>query len=358
MEINSVQKRLLKTALYTSPLIAIMWIVPLVIIRSFSPLRALTETLENTFIILLIWAINWGVYQLIKKYSSVKYSNTLRYLLSYLLVFCTVFLIKYSGAPYPHFELPDMFYTDPAWAIAFSINAIILIIQNLHIIREEKLVIEFENYQLKLRNAEARNLKLKQQIHPHFLFNSLSILKTLIKKEPQTATKYVVGLSGFLRSGLSATNMNTVKLSEELDLSSAYLEMQKIRFQSSMAYDFHIPEKVRQVGYVPPFSIQLLLENAIKHNVMSQEKPLYIQVSCEDGWINVRNNRHKKEMTKPSNGIGLDNLAKRYQILTGDDVIIKPTEDTFSVSIKILDKEALSMQRLSVGVKQDDEGKH
>src|SRR5699024_2149692 len=163
---------------------------------------------------------------------------------------------------------------------------------------------------------------------------------------------------GFLRSGLSATNMNTVKLSEELDLSSAYLEMQKIRFQSSMAYDFHIPEKVRQVGYVPPFSIQLLLENAIKHNVMSQEKPLYIQVSCEDGWINVRNNRHKKEMTKPSNGIGLDNLAKRYQILTGDDVIIKPTEDTFSVSIKILDKEALSMQRLSVGVKQDDEGKH
>src|SRR5699024_4812128 len=111
---------------------------------------------------------------------------------------------------HPHFEFPGMFYTDPAWAISFSINTIILIIQNLHILREEKLVVELENSRLKLRNTEATNLKLKQRIHPHFLFNSLSTLKTLIKKEPQTAVNYVVRLSGFLRSGLSTSSMNTV----------------------------------------------------------------------------------------------------------------------------------------------------
>src|SRR5699024_3659425 len=132
----------------------------------------------------------------------------------------------------------------PAWAISFSINTIILIIQNLHVLREEKLVVELENLQLKLRNTEAINLKLKQRIHPHFLFNSLSTLQTLINNEPQTAVNYVIRLSGFLRSGLSTSSMNTVKLSEELDLAIDYLEMQKIRFQSSLTYDFQVPENV------------------------------------------------------------------------------------------------------------------
>lgn len=339
MEMNSINKKLLKTALYTSPLIAIICLAPVTIAKP--SLTTPAEILAATIVVLCIWFINFGVYYL---YGSGKRVVQLRYLLSYLLVFGVMFFIKYlvNFPDYPDFaliELPNQLYTDPGWALFFSINTIILIIQNLHIIREKKAVIELENARLKLCNAEAMNQKLKQQIRPHFLFNSLNTLKTLTKKEPRTATDYVVQLSGFLRSSLSSTNVNTVKLGEELDLCMGYLEMQKIRFQSSLEYNFSIPAEVRKSGFVPPFSIQLLLENAIKHNSMSRETPLYIQVMYEEEWINVRNNKQERNMSEPSSGMGLDNLAERYQILSGDEIVIEPDEDQFSVSIKVLNQE-------------------
>src|SRR5699024_4218030 len=271
MEINSTKKRLLKTALYTSPLIAIICLAPVAIANP--PLVSPADIFGATIVIMCIWFINFGVYNLAKKYCSLKRAIQLRYFLSYLLVFGVTFLIKYlvNFPDYPDFELielPNQLYTDPGWALFFAINTIILIIQNLHIVREKKSIIELENARLKLRNAEAMYQKLKQQIDPHFLFNSLNTLKTLTKKEPRTATDYVILLSCLLRSSHSSTKVNTVKLSEELELCKGYLEMQKIRFRSRMEYDFNIPEEVQATGFVPPFSIQLLLENAIKHNCM------------------------------------------------------------------------------------------
>src|SRR5699024_8457652 len=117
------------------------------------------------------------------------------------------------------------------------------------------------------------------------------------------------------------------------------LEMQKIRFRSRLEYNFNIPGEVQATGFVPPFSIQLLLENAIKHNAMSRKSPLYIQVLYQEGWIYVRNNKQEKSMSTPSSGMGLDNLAERYQILSGDEIVIEPGEDQFSVSIKVLNQE-------------------
>src|SRR5699024_7421447 len=243
MEMNSINKKLIKTALYTSPLIAIICLAPVAIAKP--PSVSTEEIFAATIVILCIWFINFGVYYLIKKYSPGKRVTQLRYLLSYLLVFGVTFLIKYliNFPDYPDFELielPNQLYTDPGWALFFAVNTIILIIQNLHIAREKKAIIELENARLKLRNAEAMYQKLKQQIHPHFLFNSLNTLKTLTKKEPRTATDYVIQLSGFLRSSLSSTTVNTVKLSEELDLCIGYLEMQKIRFRSRLEYNFNI----------------------------------------------------------------------------------------------------------------------
>src|SRR5699024_8278989 len=114
----------------------------------------------------------WSIYYFIEAYRRQESSNKMHYLLSYLLTFVVVFFVESYLAP-NGIEMPNTFYTDPGWAIIFSLNTMILIIQNLHITREKKSIVELENSRLKLRNAEAMNQKLKRQIRPHFLFNAL-----------------------------------------------------------------------------------------------------------------------------------------------------------------------------------------
>lgn len=336
---DSLKKKILKTALYTSPLIAILCVAPVIIVQPIPWTIVQLGIVMLTLATMCIWLINFGLLNLDKKYFRGSGITKFRYLLSYLLVLGFVVLLKYliGMKIRPDLDLLKFSYVDPAWVMVLSINTIVLIIQNLIIVKEKKSIIELENSRLKLRNAEAVNQKLKQQIHPHFLFNSLNILKTLTKKEPRTATRYVVRLSGFLRVALLSGNVNTVKLSEELDLCVDYLEMQKIRFRSALEYNIDVPEDVRKSGFVPPFSIQLLLENAIKHNAKSRESPLSVRIQYKEGWIEICNNRQKRNGSVSSTGMGLENLAERYQILSGDDIVIKSSDNHFLVRIKVME---------------------
>jgi two-component system LytT family sensor kinase len=219
-----------------------------------------------------------------------------------------------------------------------SVNSIVLIIQNLVLLIDRKTKIENENIQLKIKNIEAANQKLKQQLQPHFLFNSLNVLKTLIKKQPDNAEIYIKRLSDFLRASVLYDNVNTVKYEEELKLSLDYIEMQKIRFGNSIHFDTNIPDEVKG-GLLPVFSIQMLLENAIKHNAFTTELPLYITLTCDNGWLTVSNTIQHKAAVESSAGTGLTNLSERYKIISGDDIVIKQDDLTFSVSIKILSDE-------------------
>jgi len=221
--------------------------------------------------------------------------------------------------------------------ISFLLNTTILIIQESILLRSKKAAIELENAQLRIRHAEALNQQLKQQIHPHFLFNALNILKALIRKDPDVAEDYLVRLSDFLRVSLSSNNENKVKLEDELKLCTDYMEMQRLRFGKALEYTIDIPDPVKSSGYVPGFSIQLLLENAIKHNWLTKESPLRISISGKDGSVTVSNSMQPKHSTEVSTGLGLSNLSERYKILTGEGVLITHDENEFRVRIKILD---------------------
>jgi sensor histidine kinase YesM len=342
MKSTTLQKKLLKAAVYTSPVIGVVGIAPVFIAHSHSFAVFQVGLLLITALVFCIWMINIGITGFYERQPVESRSTRLRYLLSFLLIFLFILFLKHALGPYIHAE-PDPSYADYTkpeyyypFIAGFALNTVVLIIQDLILLREKKSMIELENAHLKLRNAEAVNQKLKQQIHPHFLFNSLNTLKILTKKDPQTAADYVVRLSGFLRSALSSADINTVKTGEELKLCTDYLEMQKIRFGEALQYTVDIPAVIQESGYVPPFSIQLLLENAIKHNAMSGESPLYIDIRYEEGWISVSNNRQQRSMSEPSTGVGLDNLAERYRMLSGDEIIIEPTGQQFSVRIKVL----------------------
>jgi len=225
-----------------------------------------------------------------------------------------------------------------------SINTLSLVAIELILTRYAQIRIRIENANMKMENAElkmkslqAQHEKLKNQLHPHFLFNSLTALKSLIRKDPELAENYLVKLSGFLRFSMSHNEQNIVPLEEELKFSLSYLAMQKIRFRDALIYTADIPDDRLINASLPVFSLQLTLENAIKHNKLTREQPLCIAIRyLEPDWLLVENNLHQKLSSDPASGLGLKNLSDRYKLLNEEDLRIENTDDFFRVYLKII----------------------
>jgi two-component system, LytTR family, sensor kinase len=334
-------QKLLKTAFYTSIiLIGTFAIAPhLIIFRSSTPSAFFMGVISVAVFLLLLWLINILLLYVTAKFIRQQSLTLKRWFASYLICFLSIWLSR---------RFIDSFVHDPGRApahlyaifvLGFILNSVVLIIQDLIIIKDKKSKVELENAELNIKNFEATNLQLKQQIHPHFLFNSLSTLKTLIKKDTVQAENYLTKLSDFLRAALLSTTPNTISLSVEIKLCVDYLEMQKMRFGEALQFNINIAEEIRQSASVPIFSVLPLLENAIKHNKFTQEKPLYINIAYQNGWLVISNKLSPRETFEQSTGLGLANLSARYAVLSGDRVVIDNDGETFSVSIKTLPDE-------------------
>lgn len=176
---------------------------------------------------------------------------------------------------------------------------------------------------------------LKKQLDPHFLFNSLNTLASLIDHENEPAQEYLEHLSDVYRYVLETRNRTTVYLYEELEFLNAYLYLNEIRFRENIQVDNEIPRELYQY-HIPALSLQTLVENAIKHNMVSREKPLFIRIFKDGDYITVSNNKQIKTRLEKSTGLGLNNLIQRYQLLTKQPVKIQNQEDQFIVSLPIL----------------------
>jgi LytS/YehU family sensor histidine kinase len=218
----------------------------------------------------------------------------------------------------------------------------VIIILELVVLRYRKQKIESENAALRIVNLEARHSQLKQQLHPHFLFNSLNILKSLIKRNPDRAEKYLIKLSDLLRYSIYSKKQTIVSLEEELELSVNYLDMQKVRFTDALKVSINVPPAMKQDGYVPVYSIQLLIENAIKHNMLTTQYPLHISISGneENKTVTVANNMQTRLMVEDESGVGLSNLSERYRLLGNWRVEICREQGEFKVTINILENES------------------
>jgi two-component system LytT family sensor kinase len=194
-----------------------------------------------------------------------------------------------------------------------------------------------ENSRLRMKSLEAHHENLKSQLHPHFLFNSLTALKSLIRKDPVLAEDYLLKLSSFLRFSISHNERHVVPLEEELKFSLYYLEMQKIRLREALVYKVGIPDACLPNALLPVFSLQLTIENAIKHNLLTQESPLYINIYYQEpGWILVENNIQAKLHTEGTSGLGLKNLSDRYKLLSAGDISIENDGSFFRVYLKVI----------------------
>lgn len=225
------------------------------------------------------------------------------------------------------------------------INGILLLLQNFVIVQDANNKAQLENSRLNTARSEAAYQLLLQQIHPHFLFNALNILKSLIKKSPDKAEDYLVSLSDFLRGSISGNKRGVAPLQDEVKLCIDYLEMQKVRFGNAISFYFDIKDENNPRKVLPVFSLQPLLENVIKHNELTESAPLNIEVRQEGDWISVINNIQLKSLLEYSTGSGLANLSERYKLLSGDEIEIHNNGITFSVSLKILNDEDRNHRR-------------
>ncbi|VAW11981.1 Two-component system sensor histidine kinase [hydrothermal vent metagenome] len=185
--------------------------------------------------------------------------------------------------------------------------------------------------------ASAKFDALKNQLDPHFLFNSLNVLTSLIEEDPYKAQKFTTSLSKVYRYVLEQKNKDLVSVDEELQFARTYVRLLKMRFEDSIVFD--IPDKSNDPeAKIVPLSLQLLLENAVKHNVVTSEKPLHIRVFEKDGMLNVSNNLQEKQVVKKSSGVGLQNIRQRFGILTDRRVQIEKTASDFNVKLPMLTK--------------------
>jgi len=350
MESTIPTRKLFRLALLTSPVIGLLAIgtvsiVPYFFLKNISLSLILLFAFFISSFIFLIWTVNIGLTLRLTRAGQRPVSKRIRYLLSYVAVLLPILVFRlllsrvvneqaYINLVAPGKSIYIVYLM--RFCILFSVNTIILILQDLVLIRENKAIVDLENSALRLKNMEALNQQLKQQIHPHFLFNSLNTLKALINRDSERAGDYLVKLSDYLRTSISFGKANTVSLREELKLSTDYLDMQKMRFGEALHFQIDLPEEKLDSVFLPVLSLQLLLENAIKHNALTSEMPLKVRISYSENMITVTNNLQSKQTNEPSLGFGLANLNERYRILSGKEASISTVEGSFSVSIPIL----------------------
>lgn len=200
-----------------------------------------------------------------------------------------------------------------------------------------------ETEQLKREMVQSQLETLKNQVNPHFLFNSLNTLVSIIPDDKDVAVEFVRKLSKVYRYILEIKDRELITLQEELDFLNSYIFLQKIRFGDNLVIKLNIPEHLME-HQVVPLSLQMLLENAMKHNIVSTEKPLHIDVSIgkDDQTIVVRNNLQLKQQVMDSTGTGLKNISHRYLFASGREVETIVSTSAFMVALPLIDKAVTS----------------
>lgn len=332
-------RRILISSLYFSVSFSFLLLI-MILMEEKDIWIVLTKVVSAIILNSLISFTNIGVMILLRIHAlaDLKKKFLAFYLISLFVAICLVVLSHIIGSNLPTHINPritgNLFYFYIS-VQATLLHTIVLLFQGFMVIQDSNNKTRIENLMLKSAQSEANYQMLLQQIHPHFLFNALNILRALYKTQSVMAEDYLVHLSQFLRASLTTDKSGMSQLSGELELCRNYLQMQKIRFGEALLFTIDVTEQHNPKAQLPVFSIQSLVENVIKHNGLTENDPLKIVISQQEDWITVRNNI-KYKSSEFSNGHGLTNLTERYRLLSGEDIKIFNDGKEFCVSIKII----------------------
>ncbi len=241
----------------------------------------------------------------------------------------------------------NYFLSDPNSTTYYTFGLVITLIVSLgfHLIYFYKALSEnkVKEQQIVAKTETAKYESLKSQIDPHFLFNSLNVLTALISENPKQAERFTTKLSKVYRYVLEQKNKDLIELDEELEFARTYMELLKMRFENGVI--FEIPEKASNSELkIIPLSLQLLLENTIKHNVSSENNPLKVTIVEENGWLVITNNYNPKAILEKGTKVGLKNIIERYQLLTLKKVEVTNTDNYFIVKLPLLTQKTATMR--------------
>ncbi|GAB3998136.1 hypothetical protein GCM10028807_45020 [Spirosoma daeguense] len=192
---------------------------------------------------------------------------------------------------------------------------------------------------LEKENLQAQFAALKSQVNPHFLFNSLSILSSLVHADADLSEKFIDQLSRAYRYILEQKDNERVLLKTELEFIQAYRFLLNIRFENKFDISIDVPKEAQNRYSIAPLTLQLLVENAVKHNRMSTKEPLHVSIQIEDNCLVVKNNLQQRPQTETSTGVGLQNIINRYALLTDQPVWVGESDGNFVVKVPLLNGE-------------------
>lgn len=235
----------------------------------------------------------------------------------------------------PHHPDPEFMYNIMRDSLVrdLTLTAVVILVVQLLKSQYYQKTTAVENEALRSENILTRFEALKSQLDPHFLFNSLNTLQSLITIDTGKAENYLQQLSSVLRHTLQ--NKEIISLEEELKCVHSYCDMMQIRYGENLKFEFKIDTKYNNYC-VLPLSLQSLIENSVKHNVISSKQPLLVTVATGDGSVSVSNPIQAKAMQEESNGIGLVNLSERYRLKWNKEVEITNDGSTFCVKLPLV----------------------
>ncbi|MEM8900260.1 MAG: histidine kinase [Bacteroidota bacterium] len=345
------QKKLLVFALISSPLIGLFSFLPLALLfetflsqpnLSFTPFseigltgRIIAGIVAISISVFIIWLLNIWLFNLFQRKAYRPY-KLVRYLGSYVLTLGFLTVIFYVRSRIITSPINMHYIRFYPLIGGLANNTFILILIDLMVNQQARSDLELEKAQLEINHLVAQQEQLKQQIHPHFLFNSLSTMGSLIKKEPNEAYQYVQNLAGFLRTSLTMAQDDVVSIKEDLHYFEAYMQLQKTRFGEAIHYEVQLSDSTLTKGKLPVFTLQQLGENAIKHNAFSRNTPLRLLIEEKNDCIWVSNNIIRKFSIEKTTQLGLKNLSNRYILLGSNPPEILEIDNEFSVILNVI----------------------
>jgi uncharacterized membrane-anchored protein YhcB (DUF1043 family) len=296
----------------------------------------IVELTITTLVAFLMFWMNYYILKPFQKQQDTKYFDILA---AVILTFVLVFFLNHSFFAIKRLFTTDLgqnhfrtHYTFQNMVVGTAVLICVIIIRLIF----QKQRIELENEKLKTESIQSQFDSLKNQVSPHFLFNSLNALQTLIREDAGIAQKYVRHLSLVLRYTLQSNENKTVTLVEELNFLDSYIFLIQLRFGTNFKIEMSIKDEFATFR-IPPLTLQTLVENAVKHNEISRKKPLTIKIiTTLDQTLIVSNPIQEKINPESGTSIGLSNLAKQYHLLANRMITIRKANNEFSVIIPLL----------------------
>lgn len=288
-----------------------------------------------TFLVLLLWEGNRIISRLAEDFKIGKIHPLIVFFtLSIILLFCLSLLTTVIfSIIYPNIDLSLTLKL--MIGFTFRVNLFLHCINAIVFFMNKYRTAQIESEQLKKMHAEAKFEALRNQINPHFLFNSFNVLSSLVYKDAESSARFIEQLSNVYRYLLYNQDNRVVTIAEEVKFLTAYIYLLKIRFRETLVVDITIEESIYPT-LIAPATLQMLIENAIKHNVVSSKSPLQIKIYNKADFIIVENSINLKKVKVSSSQLGLKNITMRYNFLSADNHIEVSSNDKFTVKIPLL----------------------